>query len=108
MHVAQTARPDHRELRVLFVNTRDTFGADVAVHITLARELAAAGMDVTFATNSQARDHEAVVKALDCSPGVRVLLCALGQPLAGGAGAQRLASAIGNAPMALSVGRLAS
>jgi glycosyltransferase involved in cell wall biosynthesis len=80
----------------MFVNTRDDVGADVAVHLLLARSLAEAGVRVTFTINEQATGADKMVAALQDVPGVDPILCPLGRPLIGLGRSERLRRGIGS------------
>src|SRR5690348_12216660 len=69
--------------RVLFVNTRSSLGADVAVHLTLIKNLDPARCEVTVATNSRAVDVARTLQILRDVPGVRVVVLNLGYELTG-------------------------
>jgi glycosyltransferase involved in cell wall biosynthesis len=94
---------------VLFVNTRDALGADVAVHQLLARQLAVNGVRVSFTVNQSAQDRARMRAALDGEPGVRVLECPLGRPMERGRGRRRFAlDGLHNVSTVPSVAKLAS
>jgi glycosyltransferase involved in cell wall biosynthesis len=98
-----------RAPHVLFVNTRDTLGADVAVHQTLARQLAENGVPVSFTVNRSARDRARMHAALAEAPGVHVLECSLGRPLERGGGSRRRTlDGLANASAAPSIATLAA
>lgn len=83
-------------IRVLFVNTRSALGADVAVHVTLMRNLGAAGCEVSLATNRNSIDHAALLAQLADARGLDILALNLGYELAGRSKAGRLLGAAGN------------
>jgi glycosyltransferase involved in cell wall biosynthesis len=83
MGVLLTSRKaSERARRVLFVNTRDDLGADVAVHLLIARHLGAEGIDATFTVNSHAADAAKIGTALADAPDVTVIRLPLGKPVA--------------------------
>jgi len=53
--------PGDARPRVLFVNTRSTLGADVAVHLTLVEHLNPDAVDVYVATNRHSADLDKTV-----------------------------------------------
>lgn len=71
----------HGGLRALFINTRDDLGADVAMHLQLARYLGAEGVNVTFTVNRQATDAAKMTAALRAAPDVQVVSLPLGRPM---------------------------
>ena len=99
---------DPARLRVLFLNTRAGIGADVAVHLTLARHLGAAGVEAAVATNRAAPDLAALQAELAGAPGVAVLPYHLGRQLYGRRGLARAGAALGNAAALASFAHLAA
>ena len=74
------------KLRVLFVNTRSALGADVAVHLTVIKNLDPHRVEVFVATNRNSEDLQAIQDHLSCLPTERVLVCDLGHEVSGTAG----------------------
>lgn len=70
-------------IRVLFVNTRSAFGADVAVHWTLMKNFDPERCEVTVATNSQAVDLNETLTLFRSVPGLNVKVLNLGYELTG-------------------------
>lgn len=96
------------EPHVLFVNTRDGLGADVAVHMQLARCLPAVGVRVSFTINRTATDAAAMRRQLAQNPAVRVLESWLGGSLGGAQGGERLRRGGRNVLAGVGVARLAA
>lgn len=85
------SKPDDHQrshTRVLFVNTREEFGADVAVHMLLARHLSTIGVDVAFTVNRHANDAATMLHELR-GANVEVICPPLGRPAASGAARSR-------------------
>ncbi len=85
-----------KPIRVLFVNTRNGLGADVAVHLTLIKSFGAL-CEVSIATNSRSVDLERILAQLQGVPGLRIDVLNLGYVLSGLDKFGKLASAAGNA-----------
>lgn len=109
MHATQ---PDNRETdvkpRVLFVNTRSTLGADVAVHLTLIEHLDPDQIDVFVATNRHSADLDATLRWIGKAPRARLTVCDLGQELSGETRMSKAASALRNLPAMVTLLRLAA
>lgn len=75
--------PGDARPRVLFVNTRSTLGADVAVHLTLVEHLDPAAVAVYIATNRHSADLDKTVRWIQKAPQTRLLVCDLGHELSG-------------------------
>jgi glycosyltransferase involved in cell wall biosynthesis len=96
-------------VRVLFVNTRSALGADVAVHLTLIKNLDPERCEVTLATNCRAVDLDKTLRTVEGTPGLSVVALNLGYELTGRTKARKLLGAVGNAlAMALGLVRLAA
>jgi glycosyltransferase involved in cell wall biosynthesis len=92
-------------MRVLFLSTRNQLGADVAMHLQLARHLPPT-THVTFAVNSQASDAISIEEKLADMSRVDIVRCPLGLPMPRHfAGTPQ--SLFGNAASLGGVGRLA-
>ncbi len=96
-----------RRLRVLFLNTRDIVGADVAVHLSLARTLDRAHAQVWAATNAYEAPGASARAALESIPDLIVLPLDLGRPLVGRRGYERAIALVHNGRAAASLARLA-
>src|SRR5579875_2882652 len=96
-----------RRLRVLFLNTRDSLGADVAVHLALARALDRAQVRVAAATSLYEAPGASVRAALASIPDLPVLPLDLGRPLTGERGRARALALLRNGRAVGSLARLA-
>lgn len=95
-------------LRVLFLNTRDRQGADVAVHLSLARTLDRAQARVWFATSTyEASSGPSTRLALNSIPNLTILPLDLGRPLWRQHGVARLIALLRNTRGAASLVQLA-
>lgn len=101
-----TQRATHR-LRVLFLNTRDSVGADVAVHLSLARTLDRAHAQVWAATNVYEAPGASARAGLESIPDLTVLPLDLGRPLLGRRGYERAIALLHNGRAAANLARLA-
>jgi glycosyltransferase involved in cell wall biosynthesis len=81
---------------VLFLNTRDSLGADLAVHMSLARSLDRDQARVWAATSTYEVPGESTREALVSIPYLRVLPVELGRPLTGVHGAARIRALLHN------------
>jgi len=108
-HLAQskTAQIETQAIRVLFLNTRDSLGADVAVHLSLARWLDRAQTEVWAATSTYEAPGSSTLAALRQIPDLTVLPLDLGRPLYGLRGAGRALALLRNVRGAASLARLA-
>lgn len=93
----QGANAADRPLHVLFLNTRDSLGADVSVHLTLARALDRTRVSVWVATSTYEAPGTSTRAALAGIPDLTVLPLHLGSPLTGRSGTARLAALLHNA-----------
>lgn len=66
--------------RVLYLNTRDQCGADVAVHLTLMRHFAPSEAEVFVLSNSEASDADAMRATFAQMPHVDARFVPLGRP----------------------------
>jgi glycosyltransferase involved in cell wall biosynthesis len=82
---------------VLFVNTRSRFGAEVAVHLTIIRNLDPERCQVFLATNSRALGFDQVMEAVRDVPGLTVKVMNLGDEVSGRGKLGKLLSAASNA-----------
>lgn len=85
-------------IRLLFLNTRDQCGADVAVHLMLMKYLDPAQVRVFVVSNSQARDADDMRARLAEMPHVTSAFLPLGLPARALAGANPLRRAASYAP----------
>jgi hypothetical protein len=100
--------PSRRETkpRVLFVNTRSTLGADVAVHLTIIEHLNPDAVGVYIATNRHSVDLDKTLRWVAKSPRTEVLVCDLGRELTGSNAVAKALSALRNLPALLTLLRL--
>src|SRR5579862_9628556 len=98
---------EDRPLHVLFLNTRDSFGADVSVHLALARALDRTQARVWAATSTYEAAGTSTRAALESIPDLTVLPLDLGRPLTGQRGADRVAALLRNVRGAGSLVRFA-
>lgn len=97
-----------RYLRVLFLNTRDSLGADVAVHLSLARTLDRALTRIWVATSTYETPLGPSARlALASIPHLTVLPLDLGRPLWDQHGVARLVALLRNVRGAASILQLA-
>lgn len=68
-------------IRVLFLNTRSALGADVAVHLTLAKAYPVEECSTTFITNSRASDAATTIERLQSFGKVKAAPMRLGYEL---------------------------
>ena len=83
--------------RVLFLNTRSSLGADVAVHVMLGRSLVRAGVPVWAATSTYEEPGVSARSTLESIPGLIVLPLDLGRPITGLRGYERASAYVSNA-----------
>ncbi len=92
--------------RVLFVNTRSTLGADVAVHLTIIEHLNPDAVGVYIATNRHSADLDKTVRWIAMAPRTQLLVCDLGRELTGRHAVTRALSALRNLPAIVTLLRL--
>jgi hypothetical protein len=97
-----------RLLHVLFLNTRGALGADVSVHISLARTLNRQGVRVTAATGAYEVPGDSAHAAFASLTNIRLLTRELGRPLSGVGRLGRIAAAVHTARGAATLLPLAS
>ncbi len=90
------AKAGARPVRVLFLNTRDSLGADIAVHLPLARALDREQSRVWAATSTYEAPGESARAELESIPELTVLPLDLGRPLTGQHGAARVLAQLRN------------
>jgi glycosyltransferase involved in cell wall biosynthesis len=109
MPAPSAARPNPDvKPRVLFVNTRSTLGADVAVHLTLIEHLNPDEIDVFVATNRHSVDLDATLRWIRRAPRAHLTVCDLGQELSGDSRLGKALSALRNIPALFTLLRLAA
>jgi glycosyltransferase involved in cell wall biosynthesis len=95
-------------IRLLFLNTRDDCGADVAVHLTLMRHFASEEVEVFVISNSEAADAEDMRVRLAGMPHVASTFLPLGKPAGTLSKKNKLGKALAYGPSLLSIGRVAA
>lgn len=92
-------------IRVLFVNTRDRVGADVAVHLSLMRHAADEGVDAWMVANRHSLDRSRLADQLGADAQTRLQWAGLGMSSRGGFG--RIRAGLASVEWGVSLGRLA-
>jgi glycosyltransferase involved in cell wall biosynthesis len=95
-------------IRLLFLNTRDRCGADVAVHLTLMRHLPPEQVSVFVISNSEAADAEEMREVFAGMPHVTSRFLPLGKPADAVARRNLPARALSYAPSLASLARAAA
>ena len=95
-------------IRLLFLNTRDNCGADVAVHLALMTNFVAAEVEVFVISNSEATDAADMRARLAKLPHVTSTFLPLGKPASALSGKGKLGKALAYAPSAASLLKVAS
>lgn len=95
-------------VRLLFLNTRDQCGADVAVHLSLMAHFQPNEAKVFVVSNSEASDAGEMRTRLAAIPGVTSVFMPLGKPAAALAGAGQLKRALAYVPSAISLAKVAA
>lgn len=95
-------------VRLLFLNTRDTCGADVAVHLMMMTHFAANEVEVFVVSNSEAADAPEMRARLAALPNVKHTFLPLGKPADALAGKGKLGKAVAYGPSAASLARVAA
>jgi glycosyltransferase involved in cell wall biosynthesis len=90
-------------IRLLFLNTRDSCGADVAVHLSLVTNFTADEAQVFFISNSEAADAEEMRARLAGMPHVTSMFLPLGRPAEKLAGKSRLGKLLAYLPSCVSL-----
>lgn len=99
-----TTRAKTQPVRVLFLNTRESLGADVAVHLAVARGLDRSQTQVWAATNIHEVPGEPMLAAFAQIPELTLEPVDFGQPMGGGS---RVQSLLRSARGAMSIAQLA-
>ncbi len=94
-------------IRLLFLNTRDQCGADVAVHLVLMTNFAPEDVEVSVLSNSEAADADDMRSRLAAMPHVKSNFLPLGQPADKLSGRSGLGKVLAFAPSAASLLRAA-
>lgn len=95
-------------IRLLFLNTRDQCGADVAVHLTLMKNFAADEVEVFVVSNSEAVDAQDMRARLAEMPHVVSAFMPLGRPAGSLASHGKLRKALAYGPSLVSMVRIAA
>jgi glycosyltransferase involved in cell wall biosynthesis len=95
-------------VRLLFLNTRDSCGADVAVHLMMMTHFAAHEVEVFVVSNSEASDAQEMRARLDALPNVTHTFLPLGKPADALAGKSALGKAVAYGPSATSLVKVAA
>jgi glycosyltransferase involved in cell wall biosynthesis len=90
-------------IRLLFLNTRDQCGADVAVHLTLMKNFTTEEVEIFVISNSEASDAEEMRARLAAMPHVKSVFLPLGKPAGALAGRGAVARMLSYAPSAVSL-----
>src|SRR5262245_37593228 len=94
-------------IRLLFLNTRDQCGADVAVHLSLMKHFSPEEVAVSVISNSEASDAAEMRQRFSEMPHVTSVFLPLGKPAVQLSGRSRLGRALAYAPSLLSLARAA-
>jgi glycosyltransferase involved in cell wall biosynthesis len=95
-------------IRLLFLNTRDQCGADVAVHLTLMTNFAADEVEVFVISNSEAADAEDMHARLAGLPHVVSMFLPLGKPADALSKRGKLGKALAYGPSVASLAKAAA
>jgi glycosyltransferase involved in cell wall biosynthesis len=95
-------------IRLLFLNTRDQCGADVAVHLSLMANFASDEVEVFVISNSEAADAQDMRVRLAGMPHVSAAFLPLGRPAETLAGKSRLGKALAYGPSLASLAKVAA
>jgi glycosyltransferase involved in cell wall biosynthesis len=95
-------------IRLLFLNTRDLCGADVAVHLTLMTHFAANEVEVFVISNSEAADADEMRTRFAGMPHVTSMFLPLGRPAATLSGKSKLGKALAYGPSIASLVKAAA
>jgi glycosyltransferase involved in cell wall biosynthesis len=95
-------------IRLLFLNTRDQCGADVAVHLMLMKNFAPDEVQVFVISNSEAMDAEDMRVRLAGMPHVVSEFLPLGKPTSALSGKGKLGKALAYGPSLLSLAKAAA
>jgi glycosyltransferase involved in cell wall biosynthesis len=95
-------------IRLLFLNTRDQCGADVAVHLMLMRHFSPDEVEVFVMSNSEAADAETMRARLAAMPHVASSFLPLGRPSETLSKRSKLGKAIAYGPSVASLAKVAA
>jgi glycosyltransferase involved in cell wall biosynthesis len=94
-------------IRLLFLNTRDQCGADVAVHLSLMKNFTPDEVEVFVISNSEAADAEEMRTRLAAMPHVTSAFLPLGKPAASLSNRNKLGKALAYGPSIASLAKAA-
>lgn len=95
-------------IRLLFLNTRDMCGADVAVHLTLMSHFTPEEAEVFVLSNSEAADAEDMRERFARMPHITTRFLPFGRPAEALAGRSRMGRAMAYLPSAVSLAKAAA
>jgi glycosyltransferase involved in cell wall biosynthesis len=95
-------------IRLLFLNTRDQCGADVAVHLSLMKHFSPEEVAVFVISNSEASDAAEMRVRFNDMPHVTSVFLPLGKPAVALSDKSRVGKALAYAPSLVSLARAAS
>ncbi len=95
-------------VRLLFLNTRDSCGADDAVHLMMMTHFAADEAEVFVISNSEAADAQDMRARLAALPNVKTTFLPLGKPAGSLSGKGTLGKAVAYGPSAASLVKVAA
>jgi glycosyltransferase involved in cell wall biosynthesis len=95
-------------VRLLFLNTADRFGADVAVHVMLMKNFAPAEAQIFVLSNSEAADAGQMRSLLADMPHVTAIFLPFGRPYEALTGKGKLGKVLAYGPSAASLARAAA
>jgi len=95
-------------IRLLFLNTRDSCGADVAVHLTLMANFTPDKVEVFVISNSEAADADDMRARLAAMPHVKSIFLPLGLPAEKLAKKGKLGKALAYLPSLISMAKAAA
>ena len=94
-------------IRLLFLNTRDQCGADVAVHLSLMAHFDPRQVEVFVISNSEALDANEMRNRFASMPHVKSMFLPLGKPAAALSAKSRLGKALAYVPSIISLAKAA-
>lgn len=94
-------------IRLLFLNTRDQCGADVAVHLSMMANFDPQEVEVFVISNSEALDANEMRSRFAAMPHVKSMFLPLGKPAAALSGKSRLGRALAYGPSLVSLAKAA-
>jgi glycosyltransferase involved in cell wall biosynthesis len=95
-------------IRIMFLNTRDDYGADVAVHVTLMKHFSADDVEIFVLSNSEASNAAEMRERFAQIPSVKATFLPLGRPAEAVADEGTIAKVLAYVPSAASLVRAAA